>query len=123
MTLLLVGAGGFFGADSRYLLDGWISNLTRGAFPWGTFMVNVTGSFALGLLFALSVERAVLPSTIRPPILIGFVGAYTTFSTLTLESWRLIEDGSYALAFVNIGGSMLLGMVAVVAGLALGRAL
>ena len=123
MTLLLVGAGGFFGAISRYLLDGWLSSVTRGAFPWGTFVVNVTGSFALGLLFALSVERAVLPSAIRPPILIGFIGAYTTFSTLTLESWRLLEDGSYVLAIANLGGSMLLGMVAVVAGLTLGRAL
>ncbi|HJP89233.1 MAG TPA: CrcB family protein [Candidatus Limnocylindrales bacterium] len=123
MTILLVGAGGFFGAISRYLLDGWVSGITGGTFPWGTFVINVTGSFVLGLLFALTVERAILPATIRPPILVGFIGAYTTFSTLTLESWRLVEDGSYGLALANIGGSMLLGLVAVVAGLALGRAL
>ena len=123
VTILLVGAGGFFGAISRYLVDGWVSSLTGGAFPWGTFVINVTGSFVLGLLFALSIERAILPSAIRPPILVGFIGAYTTFSTLTLESWRLVEDGSYALAFVNVGGSMVLGMVAVLAGLTLGRAL
>lgn len=123
MTLLLVGAGGFFGAISRYLVDGWVSDWTGGTFPWGTLVINLSGSFVLGLLFALSIERAAIPSSIRAPILVGFIGAYTTFSTLTLESWRLVEDGSWALGIANIGGSMLLGMVAVVAGLTLGRAL
>ncbi len=123
MTLLLVGAGGFFGAISRYLVDGWVSGITGGSFPWGTLVINVSGSFVLGLLFALTAERAALPASIRAPILVGFIGAYTTFSTWTLESWRLVEDGSWALAIGNIGGSMLLGLVAVVAGLTLGRAL
>ena len=121
MTLLLVGAGGFFGAISRYLVDGWVSHATGGGFPWGTLVVNVTGSFVLGALFALSVERGVLSPTLRAPVLIGFIGAYTTFSTLTLETWRLVEDGSYIAAFGNIGGSMVLGLAAVVAGLAVGR--
>jgi len=121
--VILVGVGGFFGAIARYLIDGWISTATGGRFPWGTLAVNVSGSFLLGVLFALSVERGVLPASIRPPVLIGFIGAYTTFSTLTLETWRLAEDGSYALALANITGSVLLGMVAVVAGLTVGRAL
>jgi len=123
VTLLLVGAGGFFGAISRYLVDGWVSDLTGGRFPWGTLAVNLVGSFVLGVLFALSVERAAIPQSIRAPILVGFIGAFTTFSTLALESWRLVEDGSWALAIGNIGGSMLLGLVAVIAGLTLGRAL
>ena len=121
MTLLLVGAGGFFGAIARYVIDGWVVNSTGGGFPWGTLVVNVTGSFVLGVLFAASVERDVLPAAIRAPVLIGFIGAYTTFSTLTLESWRLVQDGSYVAAFANIGGSIVLGMLAVVAGLAIGR--
>ena len=79
MTILLVGAGGFLGAISRYLVDGWIATVTRGGFPWGTLIVNVSGSFALGLLFALSVERGVLSPALRAPVLIGFIGAYTTF--------------------------------------------
>jgi len=123
MTLLLIGAGGFLGAISRYLVDGWVSELSRGSFPWGTLVVNLTGSFVLGILFALSMERAVLPAEIRPPVLIGFIGAYTTFSTLTLETWRLVEDGSYALAAGNIAASLVLGLVAVAAGLTVGRAL
>lgn len=121
MTLLLVGAGGFFGAIARYVVDGWVATSTGGGFPWGTLVVNVTGSFVLGVLFAASVERDVLPAAIRAPVLIGFIGAYTTFSTLTLESWRLVQDGSYVAAFANIGGSIVLGMIAVVAGLAIGR--
>ena len=121
MTILLVGAGGFFGAIARYLVDGWVSGLTRGAFPWGTFVVNVTGSFALGLLFAATVERASLPAEIRAPVLIGFIGAYTTFSTLMLESWRLIEDGAYIAAVGNLAGSVGLGLLAVLLGLAIGR--
>jgi fluoride exporter len=121
VTLLLVGAGGFFGAISRYLVDGWVSSATGGGFPWGTLVVNLTGSFVLGALFALSVERGVLSPALRAPILIGFIGAYTTFSTLTLETWRLVEDGSYLAALGNIGGSIVLGLLAVVAGLAVGR--
>ncbi len=122
MTILLVGVGGFFGAIARYLVDGWVSGLTRGTFPWGTLVINVTGSFALGFLFAATIERATLPAEIRAPVMIGFIGAYTTFSTLALESWRLIENGSYVLGLANLVGSMVLGIIAVVAGLLLGRA-
>ena len=121
MTLVFVGAGGFFGAISRYLVDGWVSAATGGSFPWGTFVINVSGSFLLGLLFAASVERGILPADIRAPVLTGFIGAYTTFSTLTLETWRLIESGNDLLAIANIGGSLLLGLVAVAAGLTIGR--
>ncbi len=121
MTLLLVGAGGFFGAIARYVVDGWVATSTGGGFPWGTLVVNISGSFVLGLLFAASVERGLVSPAIRAPVLIGFIGAYTTFSTLTLETWRLIEDGSYIAAIGNIGGSMVLGLAAVVAGLMIGR--
>jgi CrcB protein len=76
----------------------------------------------LGLVFALAIERGVLPSGIRAPVMIGFIGAYTTFSTLMLESWRLFEDGAIMLAFVNVVGSSVLGLAALFAGLTLGRA-
>jgi CrcB protein len=121
MTLLLVGVGGFFGAIARYLLDGWVSRATGGTFPFGTLVINLSGSFLLGLLFALAVERAALPSDIRAPVLIGFIGAYTTFSTLMLESWRQFEDGALVAAALNIGGSVVLGLAAVFVGLAVGR--
>ena len=123
MSLILIGLGGFAGAIARYLVDGVVSDRTGGGFPWGTLVINLSGSFLLGLLFALTAERAVLPADIRGPLMIGFLGAYTTFSTFMLESWRLVETGAWGPALVNLGGSVLLGLVAVVAGLTLGRAL
>ena len=123
MVILGVGIGGFLGAIARYLLDGWITTATGGRFPFGTMIVNLSGSFVLGLLFVLSAERGLLPTGLRTPLFVGFLGAYTTFSTLTLETWRLVGDGGYGLALVNLGGSAVLGIVAVFAGITLGRAL
>lgn len=120
---MLIGLGGFAGAISRYLVDGLVSDRTGGAFPWGTLAVNAAGSFVLGLLFAMTTERALLPADIRGPVMIGFIGAYTTFSTYMLESWGLIESGSYGLAIANLGGSMLVGLTAVALGLIIGRAI
>jgi CrcB protein len=123
LLLVFVAVGGAAGAISRYLVDGWIASRAAGAFPWGTFVVNVSGSLVLGLLFALAIERDVLPAGIRAPVMIGFIGAYTTFSTLMLESWRLIEDGAIGLAAINVVGSSLCGVAALFVGLVLGRAL
>ena len=123
MTPLLVGIGGFAGAVTRWLVDGWVSDRNPTAFPLGTLVINLTGSFVLGLLFAWVIERGVLPAEVRAPLMIGFLGAYTTFSTFMLESWRLIEDGAWLLALANLGGSVLLGLVAVLGGLAVGRLL
>jgi CrcB protein len=123
MPLLLIGLGGFAGAISRYVVDGFVADRTAGAFPWGTLAVNLSGSFLLGLLFAMTAERAILPADIRGPVMIGFIGAYTTFSTFMLESWVLIENGSYVPAIANLGGSVLLGLAAVLAGLTIGRAI
>jgi len=120
---LLVGVGGFVGAIARYLVDRRITLWSGGALPWGTFAVNVSGSFVAGLLFALIIERAALGSQMRAPLMIGFLGAYTTFSTFALESWRMIEDGAWLLALANIGGSILIGLVAVIAGIMIGRAI
>ncbi|MEO8208374.1 MAG: fluoride efflux transporter CrcB, partial [Chloroflexota bacterium] len=115
--------GGAAGAVSRYVVDGWIATRVTGAFPWGTFVINLSGSVVLGVLFALAIERGALPASIRAPLMIGFLGAYTTFSTLMLESWRLLEDGAVAMALLNAFGSVGLGLVAVFAGLTIGRAL
>ena len=123
MPLVLIALGGAVGASTRYLLDTWIAQRAGGAFPWGTLIINVSGSLVLGLLFALAIERGVLPASVRGPLLIGFIGAYTTFSTLMLESWRLIEDGAVVLGLVNLIGSSVIGMVALVGGLMIGRAL
>ena len=123
MELVLVGIGGFAGAVARRVVDLWVSDRVGGAFPMGTLVINLSGTFLLGLLFALAIERDVLPREIRGPLMIGFLGAYTTFSTWMLESWRLVEDGAWQLGLLNLGGSMALGIIAVVGGLAVGRLL
>jgi len=123
VDLLLVGIGGFLGAIARRVVDLWVSDRAGSAFPLGTLVINVSGAFLVGLLFAWALERGVLPREIRGPVMIGFLGAYTTFSTWMLESWRLVEDGAWALAAFNLAGSVALGLVAVVAGLAVGRLL
>ena len=123
MTLVFIAVGGAAGALSRYLLQGWVQDLAGGRFPWGTFVVNISGSFLLGIVFALSVDRAFLAPEVRVPVMIGFIGSYTTFSTLMLESWRLVEEGDYLFMLGNLIGSVAVGMVALVAGLAIGRLL
>ena len=120
---ILVGVGGFFGAVTRYFLDRRVTQWTGGTLPWGTFVINMTASFLVGLTFALIIERAALPAQLRAPLMIGFLGAYSTFSTLMLESWRLVEDGAWLVAMVNIGGSILVGLIAVIAGVMVGRAI
>jgi len=123
MELVLVAIGGAAGAVTRRLLDLWVTDRTESAFPFGTLVINLSGAFLLGLLFAWAIERDVLPREVRGPLMIGFLGAYTTFSTLMLESWRLVEDGVWQLGLVNLLGSLVLGVIAVVGGLAVGRLL
>lgn len=123
MTLILIAAGGAAGAVARYLVDVAVFDRFGGAFPLGILLVNLSGAFVVGVLAALIVDRGVLPADLRAPLLVGFLGAYTTFSTLMLDSWRLIEDGLPALGLVNLAGSVALGVVAVVGGLWIGRAI
>ena len=123
MTYLLVGLGGFAGAVARYAVDGWVARSLGTSFPFGTLIINASGSLLIGILFAASIERATLPADIRAPVMIGFVGAYTTFSTYMLESWRLVEDGAWGLGAINVIGSIAIGLAAVGIGLAIGRAI
>ena len=123
MDLVLVGVGGFLGAIARRVVDLWVSDRSASAFPFGTLVVHLSGAFLLGLLFAWAVERDVLPREVRGPVMIGFIGAYTTFSTWMLESMRLFEDGAWQLAALNLVVPVVLGLLAVTGGLALGRLL
>ena len=111
-TAVAIGVAGAFGALARYGLEGWVSR-RAGSFPWGTFVVNVSGSFLLGLLVTLLGERFAVAPWVRASLTIGFLGAYTTFSTLSLESYRLLEGRSYALAGANLAGSLAAGAAAV----------
>ena len=121
-TNLGIAIAGAAGALTRYGLEGFVSRRSTAAFPWGTLVVNVTGAFVLGLLFTVLSERFAAPAWMRTALTVGFLGAYTTFSTLSLETYRLIEGGSYWLAAANGLGSLLAGLLAVYAGVVVGRA-
>ena len=122
-AVFAIAVAGSLGALARYGLEGFVSRRTRGALPWGTFVVNITGAFALGLIFTLATERWGLPAWLRSALTIGFLGAYTTFSTFMFETYRLAEDRAVGLAAANILGSCAAGLVAVYLGVVLGRAL
>lgn len=122
-TLVGIMVAGSLGAAARYGVDGFVSQHLAGAFPWGTFAVNVSASLLLGIVFSLTTERVVVDASTRMILTVGFIGTYSTFSTLMLESARLLEEGAFALAALNAGGSVVAGLVAVGAGIVIGRAL
>jgi CrcB protein len=120
-----VGFGGFLGANARYWLGGWIQSRWGADFPWGTFVINVTGSFVLGLFLTLITERYAVPRTptLRLVVALGFLGAYTTFSTFAFETLSLVTTGALLRALGNALGSLFAGFVAVWLGVVLGRIL
>lgn len=123
MRTVWIGVAGFAGAISRYQLEGLVSRSAKGAFPWGTWVVNISGCFLLGLLATLFTERLLPHPALRGAITIGFVGAYTTFSTFAYETLRLGQDRATALALLNVVASVAVGIAAVWGGTAVGRAL
>ena len=118
---LLILAGAALGAPARWFVDGFVQARHDSVFPWGTFTVNVLGSFALGLLLGASMEGETL---VRLVALVGtgFCGAFTTFSTFSYESVVLSEDGSSGIAAVNVFASVAAGLAAAFAGWALSGA-
>ena len=122
-TIVAIGIAGALGALARYGLDGLVSRRVPSAFPWGTFVVNMSGAFALGFLMTLMTEQLTTAPWLRSALTIGLLGAYTTFSTLSYETYRLLEDGALGLAASNMLGSAAAGLVAVYAGVVAGRAL
>ncbi|MBI5137051.1 MAG: fluoride efflux transporter CrcB [Nitrospirae bacterium] len=121
--VLAVGLAGFFGAVARYLLGGWVYRLLPGTFPFGTLFVNVLGSLLLGVVFQLGTERAALSPELRVALATGFLGAFTTFSTFSLETVNLLREGSLLMALANVGGNVLLCLGAAWLGLGLVRLL
>jgi CrcB protein len=116
-----IALGGALGALARYGVDEWIGR-RAGAFPWGILVVNVTGAFLIGLMTE-ALEPRFESGWVRPLIVTGFLGAYTTFSTLSLDTYRLLDRGELDQALANVLGTVVLGLLAVWAGLRLGQAL
>jgi CrcB protein len=122
MIYVAISIGAVLGANARYLLGGWLSGLFGSSFPYSTFVINVTGSLVIGLVLGLAADR-IAPWWWKPGVAIGFLGSYTTFSTFSYETVTLIGEGSYLPALANIGGSVVAGLLGVVAGLAIARAI
>jgi CrcB protein len=114
-TLLLVGIGGFIGAILRYILGGWIQNSFVNL-PVGTLVINVTGSFFLGLIMYLSEYQGLFGEETRIFLTIGVLGAYTTLSTFGYESFRLLDDSKIMLMTINLVATVLFSMLAVYLG-------
>ena len=118
---LIISAGAVLGANARYLISVWAARRFGAGFPYGTFIINITGSLLIGLFLTLATERFVVDPRLRLFITIGFLGAYTTFSTYAYESFMLMYTGEWLAGMLNLLGSVLLGVAAVGAGIFLGK--
>lgn len=122
MNALYLIAGGALGTLARYYVSGWFADL-GGPRPLGVFVVNVVGSFLIGLFLTLSEDRFLWPSELRVLVAIGLLGAFTTFSTLTWETLQLMEARDVVGALLNMVGSLIIGMLAVYGGVVAARLL
>ena len=120
---LWIGLGGFLGANVRYMLTIWVAAKWGSTFPYGTLVINLSGSFLLCLLVEVFSTYLTLPPSLRLALTVGFLGAYTTFSTFSYEWLRLLQEGAVWPCLIYTLGSVLGGGVAGVAGFSLGRLL
>lgn len=120
MKYFWVGLCGAAGALSRYLLGLQIAGALQQTFPWGTLLINLTGSFLLGLLSSLGEQRRI-PAAWHAPLTTGFLGSFTTFSSWIVDTMGFLQSGNYQAAALNLILSVGLGLPLVWAGLAVGR--
>jgi CrcB protein len=123
LQLIAIAAGGALGALARYGMSSAVYAWLGRGFPWGTLAVNLLGSFLMGLLFVLLIERLSWAPEWRGAILIGFLGAFTTFSTFSIETLNLLEEGAMLTAFLNMVVSVWLCILVCWVGVILGRSL
>ncbi len=113
MRVLLIGFFGLAGTIARYGLQGAVQRFSGPTFPYGTLAVNVIGSFLVGLLAAVTLERVMVSANLRAAVLIGFCGGFTTYSAFAWETLVLARDGNPIGAVANIAAQIVLGLVAV----------
>lgn len=123
LQILAIAGGGALGALARFFVSNGVYRVLGRDFPWGTLGVNLLGSFAMGLLFVLLLERSLLAPELRAAVMIGFLGSFTTFSTFSLETLTLVEQGEMLSALANVVVSVVVCIAACWAGIAAARAL
>lgn len=112
MDILVIACGGALGAVCRYLLGNVVSRLVMSGLPWGTFVINISGAFAMGVLMTVIVERELLPAAWRLFLCVGLLGGFTTFSSFGYEALMLLVEGRLVAAMSYAGGSVVLGVLA-----------
>jgi fluoride exporter len=123
MKYLMVGIGGAFGSVLRFWMGSYIGGRFGSRFPYGTFVINVTGSFLIGMILAIMAEKTQWSDNWRYLVPIGFIGGYTTFSAFEYETFRLFQDGQILTAGFNVALSVVVGFVGVWAGAVAGRSI
>jgi len=106
-TAFLIALFGAFGCLARYYLSGWVYTLLGRTFPYGTFAVNITGAFFIGLIMELALRSTMISANLRTGLTVGFLGGLTTFSTFSYETFRLLEDGEFIIAAGNVLASVI----------------
>lgn len=115
--IVLVGIGGFIGAVLRYIMSGFVQNLTQSVtFPHGTLAVNLTGCFLMGMFSHLVESQAGMTAEMRLFLMVGLLGSFTTYSTFSHETLNLLQDHGLSLALINMGTHIILGLSAVLLG-------
>ena len=119
--LIAIACGGAIGALSRFGLQQWLAPIYSGRFPLAIFITNSIGSLCIGLIYVVIVERGILPEVWRAFLIVGLLGAFTTFSAFSLDSLRLIEQGEGLIALSNIFANVVVGLISAFIGMSIGR--
>lgn len=115
--ILFIGAGGFLGSVSRFLVSRYFQQLSLSSFPYGTFIVNVAGCLLVGILFGVSAKSGWISPEWRMFLVVGFLGGFTTFSTFSMENIAMLRDGDFFHFFLYIGSTLILGLAATLFGI------
>jgi CrcB protein len=118
-----IGVAGAFGALARYELGALVQKIGGATFPWSTLVINVLGCLLFGLIWSLAEGRGLITPDLRTILLVGFMGAFTTFSTFAFETEAFFRDGQWVSGLANVGSQVIIGLAAMFIGQALGRLL